>query len=66
MPGIDAILVGHAHVDIPQKLVTNTATGRDVLLCEPDYWGMRLAVMELDLVRHGQPLVGRVGRRRRR
>jgi 2',3'-cyclic-nucleotide 2'-phosphodiesterase/3'-nucleotidase len=51
VPGIDAILVGHAHVDIPQKLVTNTATGRDVLLCEPDYWGMRLAVMELDLVR---------------
>jgi len=53
VPGIDAILVGHAHVDIPQKLVTNDATGRDVLLCEPDYWGMRLAVIELDLVRHG-------------
>ncbi len=53
VPDIDAILVGHAHVDIPQQLVTNTATGRDVLLCEPDYWGMRLAVMELDLVRHG-------------
>jgi 2',3'-cyclic-nucleotide 2'-phosphodiesterase/3'-nucleotidase len=45
--------VGHAHVDIPQKLVTNTQTGRDVLLCEPDYWGMRLAVIELDLERHG-------------
>jgi len=53
VPDVDAILVGHAHVDIPQKLVTNTVTGRDVLLCEPDYWGMRLAVMELDLVRHG-------------
>jgi 2',3'-cyclic-nucleotide 2'-phosphodiesterase / 3'-nucleotidase len=54
VPDIDAILVGHAHVDIPQKLVTNEQTGRDVLLCEPDYWGMRLAVMELDLVRHGR------------
>jgi 2',3'-cyclic-nucleotide 2'-phosphodiesterase/3'-nucleotidase len=54
VPGIDAILVGHAHVDVPQKLVTNTATGRDVLLCEPDYWGMRLAVIELDLARHGR------------
>jgi 2',3'-cyclic-nucleotide 2'-phosphodiesterase/3'-nucleotidase len=54
VPGIDAILVGHAHLDVPQKLVTNTATGRDVLLCEPDYWGMRLAVIELDLVRHGR------------
>jgi 2',3'-cyclic-nucleotide 2'-phosphodiesterase / 3'-nucleotidase len=54
VPDIDAILVGHAHVDIPQKLVTNEQTGRQVLLCEPDYWGMRLAVMELDLVRHGK------------
>ncbi|WP_151081475.1 bifunctional metallophosphatase/5'-nucleotidase [Nocardioides cynanchi] len=53
VPDIDAILVGHAHVDIPQKLVTNEQTGRPVLLCEPDFWGMRLAVMELDLVRHG-------------
>jgi 2',3'-cyclic-nucleotide 2'-phosphodiesterase/3'-nucleotidase len=53
VPGIDAILVGHAHVDIPQKLVTNKTTGRSVLLCEPDYWGMRLAVIELDLIHHG-------------
>ncbi len=50
VPDIDAILVGHAHVDIPQKLVTNKVTGRDVLLCEPDYWGMRLAVIDLELV----------------
>jgi 2',3'-cyclic-nucleotide 2'-phosphodiesterase/3'-nucleotidase len=53
VPDIDAILVGHAHVDIPQRLVSNEQTGRPVLLCEPDYWGMRLAVMELDLVRRG-------------
>jgi 2',3'-cyclic-nucleotide 2'-phosphodiesterase/3'-nucleotidase len=53
VPHVDAILVGHAHVDIPQRLVTNQATGKDVLLCEPDYWGMRLAVMELRLVRRG-------------
>ncbi len=49
VPGIDAILVGHAHVEIPQRYVTNTRTGKDVLLCEPYYWGMRLAVMDLDL-----------------
>jgi 2',3'-cyclic-nucleotide 2'-phosphodiesterase/3'-nucleotidase len=49
VPDIDAILVGHAHVDIPERFVQNTSTGRDVLLCEPDYWGMRLAVMDLDL-----------------
>ena len=53
VPDIDAVLVGHTHVDIPQLLATNGQTGRDVLLCQPDYWGMRLAVMELDLVRHG-------------
>jgi 2',3'-cyclic-nucleotide 2'-phosphodiesterase/3'-nucleotidase len=53
VPDVDAILVGHAHVDIPQRLVANEATGREVLLCEPDYWGMRLAVMQLRLVRHG-------------
>jgi 2',3'-cyclic-nucleotide 2'-phosphodiesterase / 3'-nucleotidase len=53
VPDVDAILVGHAHVDIPQRLVTNETTGRQVVLCEPDYWGMRLAVMELDLVRRG-------------
>ena len=24
VPGIDAILVGHAHLEIPQRIVTNT------------------------------------------
>jgi 2',3'-cyclic-nucleotide 2'-phosphodiesterase/3'-nucleotidase len=47
VPGVDAILVGHAHVEIPQKYVTNKMTGQDVLLCEPLYWGMRVAVMDL-------------------
>ncbi|MFT4083046.1 MAG: 5'-nucleotidase C-terminal domain-containing protein [Nocardioides sp.] len=55
VPDIDAILVGHAHVEIPQRYVTNEVTGRDVLLCEPYYWGMRLAVMDLTLTRrHGR------------
>jgi 2',3'-cyclic-nucleotide 2'-phosphodiesterase/3'-nucleotidase len=49
VPDIDAILVGHAHVDIPQRFVTNERTGRQVLLCEPYYWGMRLAVLDLNL-----------------
>ena len=47
VPGIDAILVGHAHKEIPQRFVTNTQTGKRVLLVEPYYWGMRLAVMNL-------------------
>jgi 2',3'-cyclic-nucleotide 2'-phosphodiesterase/3'-nucleotidase len=49
VPGIDAVLVGHAHLEIPQRYVTNTATGKQVLLSEPLYWGMRVTRMSLDL-----------------
>ena len=51
VPGIDAILVGHAHLEIAERKVTNSATGRPVLLSEPLYWGMRVSVMDLDLVK---------------
>jgi 2',3'-cyclic-nucleotide 2'-phosphodiesterase / 3'-nucleotidase len=51
VPDIDAILVGHAHLEVPELKVKNTVTGRDVLLSEPLYWGMRVSVMDLDLVR---------------
>lgn len=58
VPGIDAILVGHAHLEIPERFVTNKATGRPVLLTEPLKWGMRVAVMDLELVKErGQWLV---------
>ena len=49
VPDVDAILVGHAHKDIAARYVTNAKTGREVLLTEPLYWGMRVAVMDLDL-----------------
>ncbi|MEV6711691.1 5'-nucleotidase C-terminal domain-containing protein [Lentzea sp. NPDC051208] len=49
VPGIDAILVGHAHVEIPSRFVTNKVTGRPVLLTEPLFSGKRLSVMEFDL-----------------
>lgn len=49
VPGIDAILVGHAHTEIAQRFVTNKATGRQVLLTEPLFWGKRLSLMEFDL-----------------
>ena len=49
VPGIDAILVGHAHLEIPQRYVTNTATGKQVLLSEPLYWGMRVTRMSIDV-----------------
>ncbi|GAA4117082.1 5'-nucleotidase C-terminal domain-containing protein [Nocardioides fonticola] len=47
VPGVDAILVGHAHKEIAQRYVANDSSGQQVLLCEPSYWGMRLAVMDL-------------------
>ncbi|MGW6448338.1 bifunctional metallophosphatase/5'-nucleotidase [Lentzea sp. NPDC055074] len=59
VPGIDAVLVGHAHVEIPQRIVTNKVTGRPVLLTEPLYSGKRLSVMEFDLRHQGHwELVG--------
>ena len=59
VPHIDAILVGHAHKEIAQQFVRNKRTGQQVLLCEPYYWGMRLAVMDLRVqqfyTRKGKP-----------
>ena len=51
VPGIDAILVGHAHREIAGYHVTNAETGHEVLLSEPLNWGMRVTVMDLDLHR---------------
>jgi 2',3'-cyclic-nucleotide 2'-phosphodiesterase/3'-nucleotidase len=50
VPGIDAILVGHAHVEIPELKVTNTATGRTVVLSEPLAYAERLSVFDFELV----------------
>ncbi len=49
VPGIDAVLVGHAHVEIDDRFVTNEATGKQVLLTEPLCFGQRLSVIELNL-----------------
>jgi 2',3'-cyclic-nucleotide 2'-phosphodiesterase/3'-nucleotidase len=51
VPGIDAILFGHAHAEVPQRFVTNTRTGEQVLLSEPSKWGQRLTKMDFDLTR---------------
>ncbi|MGW7430707.1 bifunctional metallophosphatase/5'-nucleotidase [Streptomyces sp. NPDC054861] len=50
VPGIDAILVGHAHTEIPEYRVRNKETGRDVVLSEPLKWGQRLTLFDFDLV----------------
>jgi 2',3'-cyclic-nucleotide 2'-phosphodiesterase/3'-nucleotidase len=62
VPGIDAILVGHAHLEIAERRVVNEATGRDVVLTEPLRWGMRLSLIDLSLARvHGRWVVQSVG-----
>lgn len=50
VPGIDAILVGHAHSEIPEYFVTNKETGKQVVLSEPLKWGQRLTLFDFDLV----------------
>ena len=62
VPGIDAILVGHAHQEIPERRVVNEATGREVVLTEPLRWGMRLSLIDLSLVKvRGRWVVQGVG-----
>lgn len=49
VPGIDAILVGHAHVEIPELKVTNEQTGRTVVLSEPLCYAERLTLFDIEL-----------------
>ncbi|MEU5436958.1 5'-nucleotidase C-terminal domain-containing protein [Streptomyces sp. NPDC020719] len=55
VPGIDAILVGHTHKEVPSRTVVNAETGKSVVLSEPYMWGMRLSVFDFELeLAHGQ------------
>ncbi|SCG50878.1 2',3'-cyclic-nucleotide 2'-phosphodiesterase / 3'-nucleotidase [Micromonospora echinaurantiaca] len=51
VPGIDAILFGHAHAEVAERFVTNAQTGEQVLLSEPSKWGQRLTRMDFELTR---------------
>jgi len=53
VPGIDAILVGHAHQEIAERRVFNESTDREVVLTEPLRWGMRLSLIDLTLTKVG-------------
>ena len=53
VPGVDAVLFGHAHNEVPQKFVTNEVTGRQVLMSEPSKWGQRLTEMNFRLTWDG-------------
>ncbi|GGV67591.1 multifunctional 2',3'-cyclic-nucleotide 2'-phosphodiesterase/5'-nucleotidase/3'-nucleotidase [Streptomyces griseoloalbus] len=50
VPGIDAILVGHAHQEIEELLVTNEKTGETVVLSEPLCYAERLTLFDFGLV----------------
>ncbi|MFJ3333604.1 bifunctional metallophosphatase/5'-nucleotidase [Streptomyces sp. NPDC086766] len=50
VPGIDAILVGHAHVEIPELKVVNEQTGKTVVLSEPLCYAERLTLFDIELV----------------
>ncbi|MBF4767863.1 5'-nucleotidase C-terminal domain-containing protein [Nocardioides agariphilus] len=53
--GVDAILVGHAHLDVPTRVVDSLVTeGKQVVLCEPLFWGKKVAVFDMELERHGR------------
>ena len=55
VPGIDAILVGHTHVEVPSYTVKNAETGEEVLLSEPYCWGYRLSVFDFEVeLEHGR------------
>ncbi|MGW5904073.1 5'-nucleotidase C-terminal domain-containing protein [Streptomyces althioticus] len=49
VPGIDAILVGHAHADIAELRVTNEQTGKEVVLSEPLCYAERLTLFDVEL-----------------
>ncbi|MFF3497506.1 bifunctional metallophosphatase/5'-nucleotidase [Streptomyces sp. NPDC003247] len=50
VPGIDAVLVGHAHVEIAELKVTNERTGKTVVLSEPLAYAERLSLFDIELV----------------
>ncbi|GGQ43295.1 bifunctional metallophosphatase/5'-nucleotidase [Streptomyces asoensis] len=50
VPDIDAVLVGHAHVEIPELKVVNAKSGRTVVLSEPLAYAERLSVFDVQLV----------------
>ncbi|CAL9576220.1 5'-nucleotidase C-terminal domain-containing protein [Streptomyces sp. enrichment culture] len=49
VPGIDAILVGHAHAEIAELRVTNENTGKEVVLSEPLCYAERLTLFDVEL-----------------
>ena len=47
--GIDAVLVGHTHKEVAQRLIVNKETGKTVVLSEPLCWGQRLTCFDFEV-----------------
>jgi len=47
--GIDAVLVGHTHKEVPQRLIVNKETGKTVVLSEPLCWAQRLSCFDFEV-----------------
>src|SRR3954447_13058286 len=52
VPGIDAMVVGHTHLDRPSQTVTNEVTGKPVLLTQPYRWGATVSQVDFTLTRN--------------
>ncbi|MFE5580917.1 bifunctional metallophosphatase/5'-nucleotidase [Kitasatospora sp. NPDC056531] len=46
---IDAVLVGHTHKEVAQRLIVNKKTGKTVVLSEPLCWGQRLSCFDFEV-----------------
>ncbi|GAA2243657.1 MULTISPECIES: bifunctional metallophosphatase/5'-nucleotidase [Kitasatospora] len=49
VPGIDAVLVGHTHKEVAQRLIVNKKTGKTVVLSEPLCWAQRLSCFDFEV-----------------
>ncbi len=53
VPGIDAIVIGHTHREAPEQWVANAATGEQVLITQPYYWGRAVSDLQFQLEQAG-------------
>jgi 2',3'-cyclic-nucleotide 2'-phosphodiesterase/3'-nucleotidase len=51
VPGIDAMVVGHTHLDRPSQTVVNEVTGDAVLLTQPYRWGATVSQVDFSLTK---------------
>lgn len=49
VPGIDAVVMGHTHVEVPQQYVTNKVTGKQVLLTQPKNFAQSVSDVTFNL-----------------